>query len=194
MIFLLVFSEFSYVELPKSMILHHGEYEISVDIRENGRINFGFDVGFFDMANAGLYYGGENIIGKGDIVWDSVIDPHFKIGYLGAEEGFLNIAGGYTRTTNFFLEAGKVLDIYIGLLEFDVGIFYLSGLSFFSGMELLVAENTGIDVDFKFGREKDYTVALKWGMEDVFYFKFIMKNLFSENWEREITIGFVNSF
>jgi len=191
---LFIFAEFSYIDVPKSTLLLHGEYEIAINFEKNGRIQFGFDVGFFDILNTGIYYGGENIIGEESISWDRKVDPHIKIGF-GGEDFLLNFSSGYTAKNGAFAEIGKCIELSILYLELDGGInYYERSIGLFAGAEILLSENIGIDLDLRLEKQKYHNLAIKWMLEEGVYLKFINKNLLTDKWERSIRVGFTTSF
>ncbi len=58
------------VDMPTSGIVPHANYEIGLRVYPNGGVLSNFAVGLFDKVTANLFYGGENLIGVGDVNWN----------------------------------------------------------------------------------------------------------------------------
>lgn len=196
-LYLLLISEFSFLEVPKPGILSHGTYEISLRLEPEGGMLFGGDVGFFDLINIGLGYGGKNIIGKGSIEWNKEPTIRTKLGVLHEESHLLNLSLGYASEIDFFIMVGRSLDLYYSLLEFGGGISYSpNNLGFIGGIEGTLGENISLVSDLVlFRKNSHWNIGAKFSIEESIYFKFFITDPFDrEHWRRSATIGIINIF
>lgn len=58
------------IDLPTSGILPHSEYELGLRVYPNGGVLTDFSLGLYNRVQATVYFGGENIIGENDVIWN----------------------------------------------------------------------------------------------------------------------------
>lgn len=75
------------IDLPVAGILSHGDYAIGLRIYPNGGVLGDFSVGVFNRFLAVLYYGGENVIGEGDVNWNPQLGLDVRLRIV--EENFI---------------------------------------------------------------------------------------------------------
>jgi len=94
------------IDLPVAGTLRHREYGLGLRIYPNGGVLSDFSVGMFDRLHAVLYYGGENLIGQGDVNWNPRMGIDFRLRIVDESFLFPGIAvgvntqgyGGYNKT------------------------------------------------------------------------------------------------
>ncbi|MFC1564083.1 hypothetical protein ACFL6G_04055 [candidate division KSB1 bacterium] len=103
------------IDLPVSGILGHSEYEMGLRVYPNGGVMTSFAVGLLDRIQAKVFYGGENLIGEGDVNWNPRIGVDARV--LVIEENLLTPAisvgistqgfGGYVDSTDRYMRKSK---------------------------------------------------------------------------------------
>lgn len=125
------------VDLPTAGTLNRGSYDIHLRMQPVGGLLFGFGFGLFDKLNFGFSYGGDNVIGYGNIDWNP--QPGFAIKYrifdesyympaiaLGFDnQGFGPWAGSryMVKSRGFYAAASKNYK-FLGTLAFHGGVNY----------------------------------------------------------------------
>jgi hypothetical protein len=125
------------VDLPTAGTLSRGSYDIHLRMQPVGGLLLGFGFGLFDKLNFGFSYGGDNVIGYGNIDWNP--QPGFAIKYrifdesyympaiaLGFDnQGFGPWAGSryMVKSRGFYGAASKNYK-FLGTLAFHGGVSY----------------------------------------------------------------------
>lgn len=130
------------IDLPVAGILNHGDYGIGIRNYPNGGVLGEFSIGVFNRLLGVLYYGGENLIGEGDVNWNPHVGMDIRLRII--EENFIlpGIAvgintqgfGGYVDITDRYTIKSKGIYVvssrnYTTLIG-DIGIHAGSNVSF----------------------------------------------------------------
>ncbi|MFC1553994.1 hypothetical protein ACFL7D_05120 [candidate division KSB1 bacterium] len=67
------------IDLPVAVTYAHKEYGIGLRNYPNGGVLTNFSFGLFDKTLVAIYYGGENVIGEGDINWNPHVGFDFRL-------------------------------------------------------------------------------------------------------------------
>jgi len=125
------------VDLPTAGTLNRGSYDIHLRMQPMGGLLLGFGFGLFDKLNFGFSYGGNNVIGYGNIDWNP--QPGFLIKYRIFDESYYMpaIALGFdnqgfgpwsgsrymVKSRGFYGAASKNYK-FLGTLAFHGGVSY----------------------------------------------------------------------
>ena len=144
------------VDYPTAGTLARATYSINLKMQPVGGLLLGFNFGLFDRLNFGFSYGGNNIIGYGNLEWNP--QPGFTAKYRIFDEnyygpgiaiGFNNQGNGpygadryLTKSPGFYAVASKNYR-FMGTLAFHGGANYSiedrtnpdNALNFFGGVE-----------------------------------------------------------
>ncbi|MCP4723829.1 MAG: YjbH domain-containing protein [bacterium] len=172
------------IDLPVSSVLLHGEYAMGLRIYPNGGVLSSFAVGMLDRIQATVYYGGENLIGEGDVNWNPRIGVDARVRVL--EESALTPAisvglstqgyGGYVDSTNRYMRKSKGFYIVgsrnyftlVGDLSVHGGINFSlerededKDLSFFFGTSLALWTygEAILEYDFAINDNEDFSIG-----------------------------------
>ncbi len=66
------------IDLPTAAALSQGEYGIGLRVYPHGGVLSDFSIGIIDRFYGRIYYGGENLIGTGDVNWNPQIGVDFR--------------------------------------------------------------------------------------------------------------------
>lgn len=167
------FQPYRNIETPTAGILPHGGYIFNIRQDPYGRVTGNFGVGFAGRVYFSLGYGGGNIIGDGDPIWnpypfvearvrildESFVIPAIAIGYssYGYGEYFSGEGRFKRKQNNFYIVGSKVVDVFnYGAVHF--GTEFLpnpdsgeSKVDFFAGAQVAVNNYVEILADFRLG-------------------------------------------
>ena len=147
------------IDLPVAGTLGHGEYGLGLRIYPNGGVLSDLSVGVFNRLHAVLYYGGENLIGQGDVNWNPRLGVDLRLRIIDESFLFPGIAvgvntqgyGGYIKAADRYAVKSRGLYVvgsrnYTAIIG-DVGIHIGANasmerededkdLNFFAGMNI----------------------------------------------------------
>jgi hypothetical protein len=106
-----IVEEFYCIESPTAGILAHGGYLFRGSLGPESRLLFEVDVGFHDRLMAGISFGMQNLIGRGEVTVNDI--PGFKIRFRILEENVSRPAlalGVDTQGEGIYLEHGEFED------------------------------------------------------------------------------------
>ncbi len=103
------------IDLPVSSVLMHGEYAMGLRVYPKGGVLSSFAVGMLDRIQATVYYGGENLIGEGEVNWNPRIGVDARVRILDETEITPAISvglstqgyGGYVDSTNRYMRKSR---------------------------------------------------------------------------------------
>lgn len=144
------------IDTPTAGTLDRGSYDVGLRLYANGGVLGDISVGLSSRLMFGISFGGENIIGEGDIHWnpnpgihlryrmidETIALPAFTVGFNSQGYGaYLKSAKRYTvKSRGFFLVASKNY-AFLGDLSFHGGVNYSlekgdgdTDLNFFTGL------------------------------------------------------------
>jgi hypothetical protein len=144
------------VDMPTAGTLNRAQYAVNLRMQPVGGLLFGLSFGLFDRLNLGFSYGGDNVIGYGNINWNP--QPGFQIKYRIFDEsyampaiavGFDNQGFGYWTGSRYFIKsrgfyaAASKNYKFLGTLAFHGGASYSleerhspdTGVDFYAGIE-----------------------------------------------------------
>lgn len=147
----------SLIDMPTAGTLYRGSYVSNLRAYPNGGLLGGLLVGVSSRLYLGISYGGENIIGEGEVNWNP--EPGLQVTYRIIDENiaFPAIVIGYqSQGYGPYLESGDVSRYSNKSLGFyaaaSKNYAVLSDLSFHGGMNLtLEDEDTDQDLNFFLG-------------------------------------------
>jgi len=167
------FQPYRNIETPTAGILPHGGYILNIRQDPNGRLTGNFGIGFLGRVYFSLGYGGGNIIGDGEPLWnpypfvearvrildESFVIPALAIGYssYGYGEYFNEEERFKRKQNNFYIVGSKAVEI------FNYGAVHLgaefipnpdsgeSKIDFFTGAQVAVNNYIEIIADFRLG-------------------------------------------
>lgn len=151
------------VDMPTAGTLNRAQYSVNMRMQPVGGLLFGLSFGLFDRLNLGFSYGGDNIIGYGNVNWNP--QPGFQIKYRIFDEsyampaialGFDNQGFGYWAGTRYFI---KSRGFYAAASK---NYKFLGTLAFHGGASYSLEERHSEDneVDFYVGLEKSLNPEL----------------------------------
>jgi hypothetical protein len=82
------------IDLPVAGILNHGDYGIGLRNYPNGGVLGEFSIGVFNRMLGILYYGGENLIGEGEVNWNPQVGFDIRLRIIDENLIFPGIAVG----------------------------------------------------------------------------------------------------
>lgn len=120
------------VDMPTAGVLRRGEYAMTTQMYRGGGLTAGLSVGIFDRMMFGISFGGNGIIGVGDVTWqkipgivvkyriiDETVFPAFALGFDSqGNEGYNADKNRYTvKSPGFYVAASKNYTFF-GYLSF----------------------------------------------------------------------------
>jgi len=192
------------INLPTAGTLNRGEVGVNLRLYPHGGLLSGFSAGVSDPFFVTVYFGGENIIGVGDVNWNPqiavdlryrIIDETFELPALSI--GFTNQGyGAYIKkkeryaikSRGFYIVSSKNYNI-----GFDKDL--IKNIVLLCEYDLALNDNE----DQSFTNEKGYLNAgIRWGFLGRFFLEFYFKDLLENRIDaqgvtREVKIEFVEN-
>jgi len=119
------------IDNPVPNVPAHGEWGLNLRIEPSGWIKFGIVVGLFDFFSLGVEYGGNNVVGYGDVnwgndLWVEVRGLLYNDGENSQLVGYSSIPYGdlFQNGKGVFVVLGRDQGIRIGRLGISGGLNY----------------------------------------------------------------------
>ena len=223
-VFLATSAETYYVHRPDARVYGHASYAIGAHIAPEGGLLVDLGVGFFDRFHIGLSYGGDNIVGTGQVNWYPAPGVQAKVAILDETKFPLSLAIGFdsqdppgsnagqwqipdVNPAGFYLVAGKLIPV--GWVAFDLGIgggydiidenamhlYAVSGLVFADVFSLTPELTVYPQRDN--GGNIDLALAARWEFYRGAGIELILADLlegFEEGWTRSLRFQIVQEF
>ena len=159
MIYLFLLSQpLRFVMVPHPLPLEHGEYMFSMRYEPTGFLGGEVSFGLWDFLGIGVGYGGNNVIGYGNVEWaeEPWIEIRCSFSYYGFDIGIGYDSEEYDELSPFglYLTGGRELYLLLGDAYGNAGINYNpenQTLDFFAGFYLRLGDTHYLMADYRFG-------------------------------------------
>ena len=158
------------VSIPTAGILPENTFSTHLHLYRNGGVMFGLDVGLLNRFMFGVSFGGEQIIGDGDINWqpnaefelklraleENYTYPAIVLGFSSQGEGaYYDAPGRYrVKSKGFFVTFSKNFKVLYGNLGLHIGSNYSlereedDNIGFFAGIDKDFLEVVALNLDY----------------------------------------------
>jgi hypothetical protein len=203
------------VDMPTAGVIPKGTYSVYSNIFENGGIMAEINAAPFSMFNMGISFGGNNIIGSGDVTWqnlpgvllrlrildESIAFPAVLIGFNSQGRGSYLSKRFHTLSPGLYLAMSKNYSWKLGTVAFHGGINYSfepipenRGTNFYFGLEHSIGKDASLNFEYNANLdEKDNTYMKQRGLLNASFRFSIISNLTIELQARDLLSHYINS-